>query len=225
MSMVGLLRTLRSRARYPRSHVSRPDLIHPSARIRRSRISGDVRIDERAEVSDCHISGPVRIGRRSIMNGPNTDVYAFDSPVEIGKFVYVARSVAIQGFLHDVSRCTGYFILNHLFAQPFGHEIAAKGTVLIGNDVWIGTQSVILPGARISDGAVVAANAVVNGDVPAYAIVGGSPATVLRYRFDEATIGALLELRWWDWPEERILRNRPLFDGTLTWEKIRAVRE
>ena len=77
----------------------------------------------------------------------------------------------------------------------------------IGNDVWIGSGAMILSGVTIGDGAVVAARAVVTKDVPPYAIVAGNPARLVRYRFDEATIAALLEAAWWELP--RRSRRRP----------------
>ena len=82
-----------------------------------------------------------------------------------------------------------------------------KGDIVIGNDVWIGYEAVILAGVTIGDGAVVGARALVTRDVPPYTIVGGVPARPIRKRFDEAAIEVLLALRWWDWPEERIAAN------------------
>ena len=82
-----------------------------------------------------------------------------------------------------------------------------KGDIMVGNDVWIGYEAVILAGVTIGDGAVVGARAVVTKDVPPYAIVGGVPARPIRRRFDQAVIDRLLALRWWDWPEERIAAN------------------
>ena len=79
-----------------------------------------------------------------------------------------------------------------------------KGDIVIGNDVWIGYEAVILAGVTIGDGAVIGARAVVTKDVPPYAIVGGVPARVIRSRFTEETVKALLRLKWWDWPAERI---------------------
>ena len=84
-----------------------------------------------------------------------------------------------------------------------------KGDIRIGNDVWIGYEAVIMAGVTIGDGAIIAARAVVTKDVEPYRIVGGVPAKPIRKRFDEATIQALLALRWWDWPRERIARNLP----------------
>lgn len=82
-----------------------------------------------------------------------------------------------------------------------------KGDIVVGNDVWIGYEAVILAGVTIGDGAVIAARAVVTRDVAPYTIVGGVPAKPIRRRFDEATVSALLELKWWDWPAERIAQN------------------
>ncbi len=82
-----------------------------------------------------------------------------------------------------------------------------KGDIVIGNDVWIGYEAVILAGVTIGDGAIIGTRAVVTKDVPPYAIVGGVPAKPIRKRFSEDTVAALLELRWWDWPEERIAAN------------------
>lgn len=82
-----------------------------------------------------------------------------------------------------------------------------KGDIVIGNDVWIGYEAVILAGVTIGDGAIVGARAVVTKDVPPYTIVGGVPARPIRKRFSEEMIVRLLEIKWWDWPRERIARN------------------
>jgi virginiamycin A acetyltransferase len=82
-----------------------------------------------------------------------------------------------------------------------------KGDIVIGSDVWIGYEAVILQGVTIGDGAIIGARAVVTRDVPPYAIVGGVPAKVLKMRFDERTVETLMRLKWWDWPEEKIRRH------------------
>lgn len=82
-----------------------------------------------------------------------------------------------------------------------------KGDITIGNDVWIGYEAVLLSGVTIGDGAIIGTRAVVTQDVPPYTIVGGVPAKPIRRRFDDATIDALLALRWWDWPREKLARN------------------
>ena len=79
-----------------------------------------------------------------------------------------------------------------------------KGDIMIGNDVWIGYEAVILSGVTIGDGAVIGCRAVVTKDIPPYTIVGGIPAKPIRKRFDEETIKELQKIKWWDWPEEKI---------------------
>ena len=82
-----------------------------------------------------------------------------------------------------------------------------KGDIIIGNDVWIGFEAVILAGVTIGDGAIIGTRAVVTKDVPPYTIVGGVPAKPIKKRFDEDTISDLLHIKWWDWPNEKIARN------------------
>lgn len=82
-----------------------------------------------------------------------------------------------------------------------------KGDIVIGNDVWIGYEAVIMAGVTIGDGAIIGTRAVVTKDVPPYTIVGGVPAKPLRRRFDDETVKRLLALKWWDWPAEKIRRH------------------
>lgn len=81
---------------------------------------------------------------------------------------------------------------------------------VVGHDVWIGMEALVMPGVRIGHGAVVAARAVVTRDVPDYAVVAGNPARVVRRRFPEAEAARLVALAWWDWPMERIVRAIPV---------------
>lgn len=84
-----------------------------------------------------------------------------------------------------------------------------KGDIVVGNDVWIGYEAVIMAGVRIGNGAIIAARAVVTKDVPPYTIVGGVPARLIRKRFSDATINRLEVLKWWDWPCEKVRRCLP----------------
>lgn len=84
-----------------------------------------------------------------------------------------------------------------------------KGDIVIGNDVWIGFEAVILAGVKIGDGAIIGTRAVVTKDVPPYSIVGGIPAKVIRKRYSPDIIEQLLSLQWWDWTKDRIKRNLP----------------
>jgi virginiamycin A acetyltransferase len=84
-----------------------------------------------------------------------------------------------------------------------------KGNIVIGNDVWVGFDAVILSGVHIGDGAIIGARAVVTKDVPPYTIVGGIPAKEIKKRFDEKTIQKLQQIEWWNWPFEKIRQNLP----------------
>lgn len=84
-------------------------------------------------------------------------------------------------------------------------------SVIIGNDVWIGANVIILPGVKIEDGAVLAAGAIVTRDVGAYQIVGGNPARFIKYRFDQDTISKLMKIKWWNWEHDEIEKNIELF--------------
>ena len=84
-----------------------------------------------------------------------------------------------------------------------------KGDIVIGNDVWIGYEAIVMAGIHIGDGAIIASRAVVTKDVPPYTIVGGVPARTIRKRFDEETVRKLEALKWWDWPLEKIRRYLP----------------
>lgn len=82
-----------------------------------------------------------------------------------------------------------------------------KGDTVIGNDVWFGHESVIMPAVKVGDGAIIGARAVVTKDVPPYAVVGGNPAKIIRKRFSDEVIDQLLKIRWWDWSYDKITRN------------------
>lgn len=82
-----------------------------------------------------------------------------------------------------------------------------KGNIIIGNDVWIGYEAVILSGVTIGDGAIIGTHTVVTKDVPPYTIVGGVPAKPIRKRFNPQIIDALLHIKWWEWPKERLRQH------------------
>ena len=90
---------------------------------------------------------------------------------------------------------------------PKPHEYPFKGDTVIGNDVWLGYEATIMPGVSIGDGAIIAAKSVVTRDVPPYTIYGGNPAQLIRQRFDDETIKALLKIAWWHWSIDQITQN------------------
>ena len=97
---------------------------------------------------------------------------------------------------------------------PAGSDLPLKGDTIVGNDVWIGQNAVILPGVHIGDGAIIGANSVVGSDVPPYTIVAGNPARMIRKRFDDELIRLLLAFRWWDRSIEEINQLIPLLTSS-----------
>jgi virginiamycin A acetyltransferase len=94
--------------------------------------------------------------------------------------------------------------------------LPGRGDTVVGNDVWFGYRTTIMPGVRVGHGAIVASEAVVVDDVPDYAIVGGNPASLIRSRFSQADVARLLALAWWDWPAEHItLHLRAIMSGSI----------
>ena len=144
----------------------------------------------------------------------------------IGKFCQIAAGVefVMNGANHQmnsVSTFPFYTLAGWDMAPPATEDLPLKGDTVIGNDVWIGQNAVILPGVHIGDGAIIGANSVVGSDVEPYTIVAGDPAKVLRKRFDDELISLLLAFRWWDKSIEEINSLIPL----LTSSDIEKVRE
>jgi len=98
------------------------------------------------------------------------------------------------------------------------------GDTVIGNDVWIGSEAIIMPGIKIGDGAVIGTRALVTKNVEPYAIVGGNPARTIRKRFDDDDIARLLEMKWWEWPAERLKAAMPLMTSINVAELYRFWR-
>lgn len=92
-----------------------------------------------------------------------------------------------------------------------------KGDIVVGNDVWIGYEAVIMSGVTVGDGAIIGARAVVTKDVPPYTIVGGVPAKPIRKRFDDETISRLIKLRWWDWEHDKIAQSIAAIQAGKDW--------
>lgn len=147
--------------------------------------------------------------------------YLFDftgDQLIIGKFCMIASDVTfiMNGANHLSQSISTYpfAIFGHDWSEAMaGKTYPNKGNTVVGNDVWIGYGATIMPGVTIGDGAIIATKAVVTKDVAPYTIVGGNPAQAIKKRFSDATIEALLQLRWWDWPIEKITQHVQLLTG------------
>ena len=134
--------------------------------------------------------------------------------LKVGKFCSIACGAK---FLFTSANHTMHSISTYpfpIFFEEWGLDVTNitsawdnKGDIVIGNDVWIGYEAIVLSGVTIGDGAIIGTRAVVTKDVPPYTIVGGIPAKPKRKRFSDEVISKLLELQWWNWPENRIKEN------------------
>ncbi|MGE5490250.1 MAG: Vat family streptogramin A O-acetyltransferase [Actinomycetota bacterium] len=133
----------------------------------------------------------------------------------VGKFCAIARGVKfiMNGANHKLSGFSTYpfqiFGNGWEKVMPRPEDLPFKGDTVIGNDVWIGYDSLIMPGVKIGDGAIISSRSVVVSDVPAYGVVGGNPARPIRQRFPAEIVAELEAIAWWDWPIEKISKNLP----------------
>lgn len=131
----------------------------------------------------------------------------------IGKFCALARGVKfiMNGANHKMDGFSTYPF--QIFGNgwekiaPQADALPYKGDTVIGNDVWVGYEAVIMPGVQVGDGAIIAAKSVVTNNVAPYTIVGGNPAQHIRQRFENNVIQILLKIAWWNWDIEKITRN------------------
>ncbi len=131
----------------------------------------------------------------------------------IGKYCALARDVKfiMNGANHKISGFSTFpfFIFGNGWeaAAPLPNELPNKGDTVVGNDVWLGYDAMVMPGVRIGNGSIIASRSVVVNDVPPYAVVGGNPARVIRQRFSDEVVSALQTIEWWNWPVEKVTRH------------------
>lgn len=158
-----------------------------------------------------HLAKDVKIGAYTRINGPS-----HIEDCEIGKFCAIGRNLTVRSTNHS---------MEYLNLQKFAQEKIIESTlkiagirknrILIGNNVWIGDSVILLPGVRVGNGAVIAAGSVVTKSVPEFSIVGGNPARVIRYRFNQNTIKKLRHINWWDWSPGQLKNNAAIFEINL----------
>lgn len=169
-----------------------------------------------AEVRDSAFGAYCEVGARTRIAESQFGDYAYvvqDSEVtcaEIGRFCSIASHTRINPGNHPLDRVALSHFTYRASAYGLGEDEAGffdwrrSHRVTLGPDVWVGHGAVILPGVTIGAGAAIGAGAVVSKDVPAFAVVGGVPARIIRFRFPEAIRAALLRIAWWDWPHEKL---------------------
>lgn len=156
----------------------------------------------------------VVIGEHSSAFPVNLLIYSPDDVIQMGKYSGLSIGAKVLGGGEHFHNNVAIYSLKSVHLQEIGEyskDIYKKGPTIIGNDVAVMTDALILSGVKIGDGAIVGAGAVVTKDVPPYAIVAGNPARILKYRFSEEQIKALLRIRWWDWTIEEIKEFKDYF--------------
>ncbi len=170
-------------------------------------LGADVHIDPGSTIAT-----RISVGEGTRFNGPA--VLKGAAPVEIGRYCAIGDGLRVVTSNHrtDLPNQQGW--LQRTCA--FGPLDTDAGAVVIGHNTWIGDGVTILPGVQVGNGAVLGAGCVVTRDVPAFAVVAGVPARVIRMRFPDEVVRRLEEVAWWNWPRERITREREFFETSPT---------
>jgi acetyltransferase-like isoleucine patch superfamily enzyme len=162
-----------------------------------------------------------KVGRYTSI-GRNTKV----SHADIGSFCAISWDCTINALAHPMERLT---VSAFPYVPHVGHFVKQRSQkynrVVIGNDVWVGAQAIIMPGVIIGNGAVIGAGSIVTKDVQPYEIVVGNPAKHHRWRFSTEIIEILCRLKWWEWPDDKIRHNISLFQEEITIDLLESLRD
>jgi phosphonate metabolism protein (transferase hexapeptide repeat family) len=191
---------------------------------RRQPLGLEPRIDPTAHVRNCTMGIYTSVGPHTSMNESSFGDYSYVVQhcsivwADIGKFCSIAASTRINPGNHPMWRAALHHFTYRSKSYGFNVDDDAEffdwrkaHRVVLGDDVWIGHASTILPGVKIGTGAGIGAGAVVSKDVPPFAIVGGVPAKIIRFRFDEKVQEGLMNLAWWNWSREKLELALPDF--------------
>ncbi len=182
-------------------------------------------VNEGCSISDSMCYGDIILGRFVSISGPGTVIKSLREKIYIGSFSSIGQNVCITDFNHAYERISTSFINYVIFNGDFDRDIVTKGPVILGEDVWIGSNTVILPGIHIGRGCIIGAGSVVTTSIPSYSIAVGNPARIIAKRFDDHQIELLEQLRWWEWDIEKIRKNKHIFLLDIKNSSIDVLRE
>ncbi len=215
-----------------------------NSEVKNSEFNGNIEIGTNCFIENVEFTGCIKLGNHvnitrgailhgnieiddyTVLSGPSIDIFTLFDKVKIGKYCSIARQVTIQEGNHQISTVSANF--PQRFFQPdidrrLGYN--SSGNIEIGNDVWIGAQAVIVNDVTIGDGAIVGANALVNKDVPPFAIVAGVPAKVIRFRFEKNIIDILNKIKWWNLNPNFLKDNLDFFNQPMSIELAESFYE
>ena len=172
--------------------------------ISKSRLIGDLSISEGVKINNALILGKVNIQKNSSIYGPGTVISSILGKIQIGSYVSIGQNVSIQESNHNLFNFTTYPIKKNLIKNLNCNDFISKGDIVIGNDVWIGSNSVILSGVRIGNGSIIAGGSVVTRNVEPYTIVAGNPAKFIKARFSKEKSHYLENSKWWEMTTEEL---------------------
>lgn len=210
------------------SNISETARLFQNIRVSNSTVKSLCCIGDDSDIENSLLCEKSELGRRNLLRnttlgrGSYTGTNTIIKNTTIGNYCCLGWNISIGGGQHNYNNVSMY--TDYWYKRTFGVSDFPEGTAattrkcFIGNDVWIGAGANILGGVTIGDGCVIGAGAVITKDVEPYSIVAGVPGKVIKKRFDDEIIHLLEEIKWWDWPEEKIieeisfLRNTPSKD-------------
>lgn len=170
-------------------------------------------------MSEIKINGVIS-GKGTLYNG-TIDIIPGPYGVEFGKYCAIGPGLTVMGINHDYN----YPAIQYTFYRKMFNSLHpgvanntktyCKGKIIVGNDVWFGNNVSIMPGVKIGDGCIIGLGSVVTKDLEPYTICGGIPCKKIKNRFPDEIISFLLELKWWDWSDEKIKKNKDFFYTSL----------
>lgn len=186
-------------------------------------LTGKIVTGKGCRFQNVYCSGNLELGKFVSINGPGTRVASKINGVKIGSFTSIASNVIIQEDYHRFDKISTYLMNKNIFNSEVKHDLTSKGRIVIEEDVWIGSNSIILSGVRIGRGSIIGAGSVVTKDIPAYCIAVGNPARVIKKRFDDETIKLLELSKWWKLDESVLIENKDSFISNVRESDLRRL--
>lgn len=215
------------------SEIDKTSTLYKNVRLTKSSVLEKCTIGDNSIVFNSRLQGMNAINRNNYITDSSIGVGTYTGHnttiknTDIGKFCALSWDLSLGGKNHNYNAVTTFpeYHFNRVLNGKSSIIESSFENTHIGNDVWIGSGSIILRGVKVGDGAVIGAGSVVTKDVPDYAIVAGVPARVIKMRFSGEIIEKLIELKWWDWDIELIKQYRIKLTSELTLDVLSELIE